>query len=70
MTQEKLEKRIFLWAKFTSLRFTCFLYKVKVYCLLIKFEPTGEFNLKSSYSYSINDEKLILQLKLEPTGKF
>jgi len=30
----------------------------------------GEFNLKSSYSYSVNDEKFILQLKLEPTGKF
>ena len=29
----------------------------------------GEFNLKSSYSYSVNDEKFILQLKLEPTEK-
>ena len=27
-------------------------------------------NLKSSYSYSVNDEKFILQLKLEPAGKF
>jgi hypothetical protein len=44
--------------------------KLKIYCLLIKSEPTGGFNLKSSYGYSVNDEKLILQLKLEPTGKF
>jgi hypothetical protein len=44
--------------------------KEKVYCLLIKSKPTGGFNLKSSYSYSINDEKFILQLKLEPTEKF
>jgi hypothetical protein len=50
--------------------FQCLRCKVKVYYLLIKFEPTGEFNLKSSYSYSTNDEKLILQLKLEPTEKF
>jgi hypothetical protein len=43
--------------------------KLKVYCLLIKSEPTGGFNLKSSYSYSVNNnEKLILQLKLKPTG--
>jgi hypothetical protein len=26
-------------------------------------------NLKSSYSYSLNDKKFILQLKLEPTEK-
>jgi hypothetical protein len=44
--------------------------KLKIYCLLIKSEPTEGFNLKSSYGYSVNDEKLILQLKLEPTGKF
>jgi hypothetical protein len=25
--------------------------------------------LKSNYSYSVNDEKFILQLKLEPTKK-
>jgi hypothetical protein len=44
--------------------------KVKVDCLLTKSEPTRGFNLKSSYSYSMNDEKVILQLKLEPTGIF
>jgi hypothetical protein len=43
--------------------------KLKVYCLLIKSEPTGGFNLKSSYSYSMNDEKFILQLKLKPIKK-
>jgi hypothetical protein len=50
--------------------YSCFRCKVKVNCLLIKFESTGEFNLKSRYSYSENDEKLILQLKLEPMEKF
>jgi hypothetical protein len=44
--------------------------KVKDYYLLIKSEPTGGFNLKSSYIYSMNGEKFILRLKLEPTGKF
>jgi hypothetical protein len=44
--------------------------KLKVYYLLTKSEPTGGFNLKSNYSNSMNDEKFILQLKLEPTGKF
>jgi hypothetical protein len=33
--------------------------KLKVYCLLIKSEPTGGFNLKSSHGYSVNDEKSI-----------
>jgi hypothetical protein len=42
--------------------------KLKVYCLLTKSEPTGGFNLKSNYSNSMNNEKFILQLKLEPTG--
>jgi hypothetical protein len=36
-----------------------FHYKVKAYCLLIKSESTRGFNLKSSYSYSMNDEKFI-----------
>jgi hypothetical protein len=43
--------------------------KEKEYYLLIKSESTGGFNLKSSYSCSVNDEKFILQLKLEPTEK-
>jgi hypothetical protein len=43
--------------------------KEKIYYLLIKSEPTGGFNLKSGYSYSVNDEKFILQLKLKPTEK-
>jgi hypothetical protein len=50
----------------TNLSFCC---KVKVYCLLIKSESIGGFNLKSSYSYSVNGKKFTLQLKLEPTGK-
>jgi hypothetical protein len=41
----------------------------KKFCLLIKFEPTRGFNLKSSYNYSVNVEKFTLQLKLKPTGK-
>jgi hypothetical protein len=32
---------------------SCFPCKEKEYCLLIKSEPTGGFNLKSSYSYSV-----------------
>jgi hypothetical protein len=36
--------------------------KVKDYCLLIKFEPTGEFNLKNSYSYSV--ERYLIKVKL------
>ena len=34
--------------------FLCFRCDVKFYYLLIKFESTGEFNLKSSYIYSVN----------------
>jgi hypothetical protein len=36
--------------------------KVKVYCLLIKSEPTGGFNLKSSYppvKVGTNEKKII-----------
>jgi hypothetical protein len=50
--------------------FDVFGCKVKDYCLLVKFKSMGEFNLKSCYNYSVNDEKFTLQLKLEPTGKF
>ena len=60
-------KSIYFFPVKMSSFFRC---EVKVYYLLIKFDPTGEFNLKSSCSYSVNDEKLILQLKLEPKGKF
>ena len=42
---KKIEKRIFLWVKFTKLRlfFRC-VFKVVIF--IIKFEPTGEFNFE------------------------
>ena len=44
--------------------------KFNIYYLLIKFEPTGEFNLKSSYIYSINYDYIYPLIKLKTTGKF
>ena len=38
--------------------------------LPIKFEPTGGFNLKSSYFYSVNYGYIYPLIKLEPTEKF
>ena len=38
--------------------------------LLIKFEPTGEFNLKSSYIHLVNYDYIYPLIKLEPTRKF
>ena len=44
--------------------------KFNVDYLLIKFELTGEFNLKSSYIYSVNYDYVYSLIKLEPTRKF
>ena len=44
--------------------------KFNVYYLLIKFESTEEFNLKSSYIYSINYDYVYPLIKLDPTEKF
>ena len=38
--------------------------------LLIKFEPTGEFDLKSSYIHSVNYDYVYPLIKLEATEKF
>ena len=44
--------------------------KFNVYYLLIKFEPTGKFNLKSSYIYPVNYDYVYPLIKLEATEKF
>ena len=44
--------------------------KFNVDYFMIKFEPTGEFNLNSSYIYSVNYDYVYPLIKLEPTEKF
>ena len=44
--------------------------KFNAHDLLIKFEPTGEFNLKSSYIHSVNYDYVYPLIKLKPTRKF
>ena len=50
--------------------FSCFRCKEGDDYLLIKFEPTGGFNLKSGYIYSVNYDYIYPLIKLEPTEKF
>ena len=59
MAQRKLEKRIFLWVKFTKLRlfFRC-VFKDVIF--IIKFEPTGEFNFENGYVLIDYDIVIIL----------
>jgi hypothetical protein len=44
--------------------------KLKIIVFSLDPNQTEGFNLKSSYSYSVNDEKFILHLNLELTEKF
>ena len=55
--------------KVDKLYFLYFRCKVNDYYLLIKFEPTGGFNLKSSYIYSVNYDYVYPLIKLGPTEK-